>query len=181
MSEADRARKIAAPDGADDLEALARAWREPLRRYFEKRRPRGADADDLVQDVFERLARRADLAAIRNIEGYLFQTAAHALTDHIRRRSARKSDQHDTLDDQPDAPREERSPERVLLAREDVDRVLAVLAELPERTQTVFALNRWDGLSYREVARFLRISQSAVEKHMTRALAHLDARLGGRP
>src|SRR5688572_14856250 len=58
------------------LEALARRHQPALRRYFERRLPHiGAEADDLVQEVFVRLAQRADRDEIANVEGYLFQVA----------------------------------------------------------------------------------------------------------
>lgn len=55
------------------------------------------------------------------------------------------------------------------------------VAELPERTQQIFRLNRLEGLTYAEVARRLGISDSSVQKHLAKALAHVMRRLQERP
>ena len=51
------------------------------------------------------------------------------------------------------------------------------LDELPPRTSRAFLLQRYEGLTYSAIAKQLGISVSAVEKHMMRALLHLQARL----
>lgn len=55
---------------------------------------------------------------------------------------------------------------------------LSVMAEkaietLPARTRAVFQLIRLEGMSYREVAQHLDISEKAVEKEMMKALRML--------
>ncbi len=54
----------------DDHRALhdvATRYREALRRYFERRRLIGADAEDAVQEVFAKLAQRANIVEIEKI------------------------------------------------------------------------------------------------------------------
>ncbi|MCO2365481.1 RNA polymerase subunit sigma-70 [Pseudomonas aeruginosa] len=48
-----------------------------------------------------------------------------------------------------------------------------IVAELPPRTREIFRLNRLEGLTHAEVARRLEISDSSVQKHLARALAHV--------
>lgn len=70
---------VGASDGdRQRLAELDHRFRPALKAYFAKRAPAGMDADDLVQDVFVRLAKRGELTAIRRIEGYL--TASRAAT-----------------------------------------------------------------------------------------------------
>src|SRR4051812_36637589 len=74
------------------LRSLSLRYRAPLWGFFEKR-VRGiapADIEDLVQEVFLRLAQRADLGEIGQIEGYLFQTAANLMKDRARRQAVRE-------------------------------------------------------------------------------------------
>lgn len=166
-----------AVDEAAVLEALSRAYRSPLTSFFRKRIADRSDVDDLVQEVFVRLARRGDLSRIQQIEGYLFQTAASILRDRVRRRAVRRYDVHEPFDERAHAG-EFFSPERVLQGRQEVAEVVAALHELPERTRAIFALHRFEELAYGEIARRLGISVSAVEKHMMKAIAHLSRRLG---
>lgn len=164
---------VAAPEvDAISLAELSSRFRGALRAYFLKRAPDGVDADDLVQDVFTRLARRGDIGTIRQVEGYLFQTAANVLTDRVRYRIARRRDDHVAFREIEHA-REETAPENVLMGREALAHLIAALEQLPERRRAVFLLHRVEGLRYGEIATTLGISVSSVEKHMIKALAHL--------
>jgi RNA polymerase sigma-70 factor (ECF subfamily) len=60
--------------------------------------------------------------------------------------------------------------DEVLISRHRLERLLAGMEQLTPRTREVFLMHRLDGLRYREIAEELGISQSAVEKHMSRAI-----------
>ncbi|MFD2032045.1 RNA polymerase sigma factor [Ancylobacter dichloromethanicus] len=51
---------------------------------------------------------------------------------------------------------------------------------MPHRTQEIFVLNRIEGLTHAQVARQLRLSESAVQKHLALAIARMTRRLRGR-
>lgn len=135
------------------------------------------DVDDMVQQVFERLLKRGDVAEIEQLGGYVFQTASSVLTDHFRRQRTRHADAHDEFN-QRDHGDVDFSPEHVLLERERLSRATAVLLELPERTRVIFVLRRLEGMKYLDIAARLGISVSAVEKHMERAVVRLVEGLG---
>ena len=160
------------------LDRLARRYSRALNRFFERRAPRlSSEREDLTQEVFARLAQRGSGDEIAHAEGYLFQTAANVLTDRLRRRSVRHSDEHVEYDENQHAI-EDFSAERVLAAREQVEMVVATLEDLPERTRFAFVLHRFEGMKQQEIARRLGISVSAVEKHIVRALRHVCERTG---
>lgn len=161
-----------------DLAALSARFRGALVRYFLRQGLGGADAEDCVQDVFLRLSRRATLADIGNLEGYLFETAASVAIDHQRRGRARAAGAHDAYEEDRHAPLA-LGPDRGLEARDELRRVTAALRELPERTRHVFVLVRLERMRHAEVARRLGVSVSAVEKHLLRASVHLARRVGG--
>ena len=146
-----------------------------LRRYF-MRRANSADADDLVQDVFVQLHTRDSGAEIENVEGYLFRTAVSVLNRQRRRNTWRWGQQEvlETVADELD----ERSPERILLGRETVARVVAAVRGLPRRRAEAFALSKLEHLSNEEVARRMGISVKSVEELLRLALAQLLAELG---
>lgn len=159
------------------VDDIARRFRAPLARYFGARTRRGADVDDLVQEVFLRLARRADDTPVEMVEGYIFAVANSVLMDSHRRAARRLPEAFGASDDLgARAQPEERSPERIVLGQEELAAVERALLELPERTRIVFALNRYEEHTYQEIAASLGVSVSAVEKHMMRALAHLARR-----
>jgi RNA polymerase sigma-70 factor (ECF subfamily) len=74
------------------------------------------------------------------------------------------------------AQAEENSPERVLNSKQELHVVVAALQELSERTRDVFMLDRLEHLKHGEIAQIFGISVSAVEKHVSKAVAHLARR-----
>lgn len=161
------------------LAELAQRFRPALVRFFGKRARQPADVEDMVQEVFTRIAARSGGAEIRDPQGYLMQAAANVWRDWVRKQATHGAGTHDTYDDEIHAT-EGISPERVLDAKRSVQEVLAVLAELTPSTRQVFVLCRIEGMKYSEAARRLGVSVSAVEKHMMKAIAHLANRLGDR-
>ncbi len=156
------------------LAPLVAQYERPLRAYFAKRAANPAEVDDLVQDVFLRLAASHDHAAIANPSAYIFQAAANLLRDRARRRATWQGAAAQLAHD-PAAGIEELSPERVLTGRQEAQRLVAVLETLPERTRAIFLLHRFDGLKYRAIAERLGLSVSAVEKHMAAAIKLVHA------
>ena len=51
------------------------------------------------------------------------------------------------------------------------------LASLPEKQRTVFLMSRVENLKYKEIAERLDLSQKAVEKRMSQALAFLKEKI----
>lgn len=148
-----------------------------LLRYFSRRGARRDVAEDLVQDVFVRLASRSATTQIENVEAYLMQTASSVWKDHGRRMRSRSEGAHIEFED-PRHGSEGLSPERVYEGRETVGEVLAALNALNSRTRQVFFLRRFEGMSQKDVARRLAISVSLVEKEMMKAIAHIAGCFG---
>jgi RNA polymerase sigma factor (sigma-70 family) len=172
-----------APNGSIDksaaIDALSRKFRAPLERFFEKRLGRRqAEIDDLVQEVFLRLAGGGKIESVEQPEAYLFRTAANVLNDRWRRSTARAAEAHEPYDDaMHGSARETLSPERALLGAQALEQLVAALYELPERTRVVWALYHLEDLTHTEIARRLGITVSTIEKHISRASAHLLKRL----
>lgn len=157
------------------LEEVAAHYRAPLLRFFQRRVGAGEDADDLVQDVFSRLAGQ-DLATIENIQGYVFQVAANVIRDKARRASVRSivTCAPDGFDIEDEAGF---SPERILQSREALQLMVAAIYELPETVRIVFSHYHFDDVAQVEIARRMGLSLSTVEKHMAKANRHLLYRL----
>jgi RNA polymerase sigma-70 factor (ECF subfamily) len=133
-----------------------------------------ATAADLVQDLFVRFWRRP-LVQVEELNTYLLRCASNIAIDHLRNEGTRArvseecmSQPQDVIDDQPHA---------ALQATDDLRHVEAALRGLPEKTRQIFLLNRIHGRKYAEIAKVMGLSQSAVEKHMMRALQACKASL----
>jgi len=155
------------------LEALAQRYRGALNRFFDRRAPQmGSDTEDLTQEVFVRLATRKSSEPIEQLDGYIFQTASSVLTDRVRRLAVRKAERHVAYEESEHAV-EDFSPERVLVAREQVAMVRIVLERLPDRVRAAFVLHRFEELGYAEIAKRLGVSVSSIEKYISQALREL--------
>lgn len=153
-----------------------------MRRFFSVRTRASADVEDLLQELFLKI-QRVDGETIQKPSAYLYRLASNLLLDHVRaRRRAEVRDtdwrriSHTSLDgnDIADAP----DAESAVDARLRLERLIQALTDLPPRTQQIFWLHKFDGLTHAQTAEQLGISRSAVEKHMTRTLQHLLAKLG---
>lgn len=70
------------------------------------------------------------------------------------------------------------SPERTLLAREEVNALWVALEGLPARQRTVFLLRFVEEMSLAEIGSVLGLSIGSVKVHLHRATGNLRARLG---
>ena len=172
-SQSGTAHKIA--EEADTIAGLSERYRSALQGYFAKRVSERSEIDDLVQEVFVRLVRRARGGDLEMAGGYVFVTASSVLNDWLRRRKVRKVSDHVEF-------REEYhgdvdfSAERVHIGIARLEFATELILELPERTRSVFVMRRLAGLKYKEIAKKLGISVSAVEKHMRKSMVQLLAR-----
>ncbi|HTT83621.1 MAG TPA: RNA polymerase sigma factor [Rhizomicrobium sp.] len=151
-------------------------WIDMLARV--RRRTRSdQDAEDLLHSAWLRLfAYRAE-HEVSEPAAFMVQTAAHLAID--RHRQARRAAP------QPieafGATLEDNSPlqDEVLEARERLRRVQAGLERLPPRTRQVFVMHRVQGMKLREISATLGITQSAVEKHVAKAVLFLTEWIDG--
>lgn len=156
-------------DDAAEAGALVGRYREPLRRYFERRLRNRADAEDLAQDVLVRLTRQR-LLVRQTRPAYIFLTARSVLLDHVRRSQVRaRSHPYEPEETAQEVP----SAERVCTEQERVERVAQLIAQLTPRARQVFVMHRVEGLSYSEIAQALEITLGTVEKHVSAALLFL--------
>ena len=148
------------------LEAVFLDNRAPLLRFL-RARGAGDSAEDLLQELWIRASAAAS-GPVRDPLAYLYRAANNLMLDRRRAelRAARRDDEwSETLAEDGTAP----GQERVLIAREQLQAAEAVLAELGERTESIFRDFRLRGKTQVEIARELGISLSAVEKHLQKA------------
>lgn len=150
----------------------AAVYRPALIQYFRRKSRDQTEVEDLVQDVFLRIAARRSSEVVQNMAAYVFQTAASVLADRHRRRTVRHATDHVEFDTERHGSIDFDAM-RILEARQSLQKAVAALQLLPERTRVIFVLRRLEGQAYREIADHFGISVSAVEKHMVRAVQHL--------
>lgn len=156
---------------ADDFHAHS----QTLLRFVNARIGSRAAAEDIVQEAFLRLSQVTE--EVRHPRAFLFQAAINLVRNLARseRRRAALADYADLLNGGVDPI----TPERQLLAADELARVAAAIRHLPPVCGQVFRMHRFEELTQREIAARLGISTTAVEKSMRRALRQLAAAADG--
>jgi RNA polymerase sigma-70 factor (ECF subfamily) len=156
-----------------DIKGLFLAYRRELQAYLTEKLRDADIAADLTQETFLRYAerRQGDGAAVVHDRSYLYRTAHNLVIDHVRQRARQHTDTA-ANEDLARVAEDRPSVEDVIDARRNLGRLRAAVEELPERTRQIFVLGRIEGLSYRQIADRLGISESSVQKHLARALRH---------
>lgn len=151
------------------MEVLGAGWSR-LRKQIARMTGR-EDAEDLLHDAWIGLAERRTVA--ENATAMLARAAANRGIDAYRREQRRGVA---VSLDVVEAVVADAAPlqDEALIARHRLERLRSGVAQLTPRTREIFLMHRLDGHRYREIASALGISQSAVEKHIARAMAYLN-------
>lgn len=161
-----------APDPVTSSPELAAEMRPALVKYFRRKTGNGAEAEDLAQEVLVSVLRHSRWGTREQAKGYIFRSAVNRWRDYLRRRRTRA-----VLVPWDQASAQslgiENTPERVLMAQQELAQIAEVLDSLPERTRTILMLIRFEQMKAASVAEHLGISVSAVNKHLASAVAAL--------
>lgn len=134
------------------------------------------DIDDAIQEAYCRLSALRDIDEIDRPDAYFFSTVRNLLIAHIKRRQVVRIEltaEIESLafpDDQP-------SPERQVGGRIELDRVRAIVMQLPDRCRKIFEMRKIEGLSQREIARQLGVPEGTVENDAAKGLRMVLAAL----
>lgn len=141
-------------------------------RFLAARLDGPEDAEDVLQDVWMKLANTRPAGPIGDSVAYIFRVVDNAARDRKRTAARRRAINERWTTPEGESGVEVESPatpEEIAIARSRLRRVEAVLAEMPERTSYIFRACRIDGRPQRDLAEELDISVSGVEKHLQKA------------
>lgn len=147
-----------------------------LRAYLRHSLDSVSDVDDLVQECYARLWRARNHGEVHSIRAFLFTVARNAVRDLLRRRAVShalpitENATMPVLENVPDVA-------DVVCRREELAILTDAIRALPERCRHVFLLRKFQGLSQKEIAARLGITENTVEslvaKGARRCAAHL--------
>ena len=140
-----------------------------------------AQAEDATQEVFLKAYRQAGrLKPVGQVFTWLYRVAMNHCLNRLRRRrivrfvplmGPGESDEPTRAAFEPvDGGT---SPEQAVAARERWRATERAIAALPASQRAVLTLARFEGLSYREIAEVLEITEGAVESRLFRAMRTL--------
>lgn len=157
----------AEPVTAIDLEAAFEEHHSMVFRTAFRVTGNSCDAEDVLQTVFLRLARRpSDAEAVGSPCSYLRRAAVNAALDLMRSRQAAPSI---PLEDLPPAASSYPAPDRVLASGEIRDWLRRTVARLSPRAAEIFALRFYEGKDNPEIARILGTTEGTVAVTLSRA------------
>jgi len=131
-------------------------------------------AQELVQNIFISLWEKREIATIKDIRFYLFGALKFGIVNHIRAEViANRYIEYEQI-----SYRKNSEDTEHLVGLKDLSEIIEKsLNSLPEKTQEVFRLSRYDHKSTKDISSGLNISEKAVEYHITRSLKHIKEHL----
>ena len=140
-----------------------------VRRWLRRRWRQAIDIEDVIQEAYCRLANLSTVDHISNPAGYFHQTAHAVATDIMRRAGIieftpmTQIEWSHVMDSEPAA-------DRVVEACQELERVNSLLSHLSDTCRKVIILRRVEGLSRKETAERLGVSENDVKNHLVRGL-----------
>lgn len=135
-------------------------------------------SQEIVQKTFVKLwERREDINFNTSSKSYLFQSARNTLIDYYRshKSAAIHAEKYsDGVDEAEEMPVEDDQAAVI------TQRIAWAVDQLKPKTREIFLLNKQEGLTYDEIAEYLKISKRTVEYNMKIALLQLKELLNGK-
>ncbi|HKJ43480.1 MAG TPA: RNA polymerase sigma-70 factor [Sunxiuqinia sp.] len=127
-----------------------------------------SEAEELVQEVFVRVwENRQSLKPDQSFKAYLYTIALNQIRKHFRKRAVALNylSQLDSSDFEMDSKTEDSLDYQSVLERID-----AIVDQLPERKKQIFLKSRKEGKSSKDIAEELAISVGTVDNQISSAL-----------
>jgi RNA polymerase sigma factor (sigma-70 family) len=134
-----------------------------------------AESEDLVQDVFIKILRKAGTFRGEGLfKAWMFNIARNITLDHIRKSKRRHSE---SLDDEMmnEKVADQRSAEQSAAATQKMNLVMQALAKLPQAAQQVIWLGRFQFENYDELGQALGCKAGTARVKMHRAMTLLNS------
>ena len=146
------------------LEQAWTAYQTQLFKFIRSRVDNSADAEDILNDVFEKLMQQTAANKVPDsIASWLYRVTKNAIVDYYR--SSRKFDE--LPDDISVAPNENSAYEQLSRC------MLPMILALPDSYQRPLMLSEIEGMKNSEVANQLDLSLAAVKSRISRGRAKL--------
>ncbi len=142
-----------------------------LRRLLARYLPRRQDIDDISQETFLHAFAAENERPIRAPKAYLFRVAKNLALNALKKKAVTTTDYIEDFESsevlldnrQPAVDDQVSDRQRLVILSE------AMMA-LPPRCRRAFVMRKVDGLSYKDIATRLGLSESTVEKHVATGL-----------
>jgi len=130
--------------------------------------------EEIVSDVFINVwRRRKNIQEIMNLKLYLYVSAKNITFNYLKKLQRENLADLDSVEIEPEDPFAD--PGAAMITREMNLKLKAAINELPPRCKLIFTLIKDDGLTYKQTATLLSISESTVENQLSIALKKIGS------
>src|SRR6185437_2375536 len=162
--------------GMDELEAWFIREVLPLEamliQFLRRAGRSSSDAEDLRQDLYERVFDAAREGIPKSTRAFVFTVARNLLINRVKHEQVVPFTSVESLEELSLAI-DEPAPDRVVIARQELRRLQVALDKLPERQRRAIVLRKVEGLSIREIAQRVGSAERTVEEHLTEGVRTL--------
>lgn len=137
-----------------------------LRAWLCKRFGGQVDIDDIVQEAYSRVLQSLLTGPMKSPKAFLFATARNLALDRLRRHEVSRTDSYGEIDTLNVLDQGVDIPE-ALARNQELNLLTEAIQSLPDRCRQVLTLRKLYGLSHREIAIRLGLSESTVSNQIT--------------
>lgn len=154
-----------------------------LMRFIRGRVSSEAEAEDVLQDVWQQLVTSLEAGAVEQVGSWLYTVARNKIIDRYRKPKmasleAMAVDADATAFDFADFfLRDDNTPRTEHLRAQFWDKLYAALAELPEEQRQVFVWHELEALSFQDIAELTGEKVNTLISRKRYAVLHLRKRL----
>lgn len=167
-----------------DIESLKSGSRQAFDDIYKEFSPRlynfilsivgiSSDSQDILQNVFIKVwEKRADLIVEKNFESYIYTIARHYVYNHLRKKLYAHLVPADSVE-----LADNSSIEQNIFQNDVTLYFKDIINRLPEKRRKIFIMNKFEDMSYKEIAEKLSISENTVDTQLRRAMAFLKSKI----
>ena len=150
-------------------------YKGKLYDFIRRSLPADHDAESMVQDTFTKLwINRHQLDPAKSLNAFLYTIARNEIYGQLRKLLVRRKYLEELSFSVSNLGA---STEQHLEYVELMHLVAQLVKEMPEKRRAIFELSRNEGLSYKEIAQQLGISENTVDSQIRKALDYLKENL----
>ena len=143
--------------------------------FIQRSLPGDQDSESIVQDIFTRLwINREHLDPAKSLNSLLYTMARNEIFAHLRKMLVRRR----YIEELNHSVNEPIHTSEQQFDYEELKRTISqLIKEMPEKRRKIFELSRDEGLTYKEIASKLNISENTVDTQIRKALSFLKENL----
>lgn len=129
-----------------------------------------SDVEDIVQETFLRCFQASAKATIRHPRAFMLTTAKNLALNHVARADNRLVSRIGSFDESAVPLYRAEPPDNDAEVREELMLLGRAVRALPLQCRRAFLLKKVYGLSRKEIAEYMGITESTVQKHVAKGL-----------